>query len=150
MGSGKNKKPKIKTEPSNSKQPKMASGPSSFYKLKPVWRISDLEMEGPYGWHKIDIQTFEHIRAKLSDFESMTWNQILMDGKKQHHSISPEQITKAAKERLIAIDQDDAAILVSLRLTGTNRVWGILEEGVLRLLWWDPNHEIFPSKKKHT
>ena len=26
----------------------------------------------------------------------------------------------------------------------------ILEEPVLKILWWDPYHEIWPSPKKHT
>jgi len=35
--------------------------------------------------------------------------------------------------------------LVSLRLSGKERVWGILQENALLLLWWDPGHEICPS-----
>lgn len=147
---GKNKKPKIKTEPSNSKQPRVASAPSSFLDRKAAWRISHLETEAPYGWHEIDIQTFEYIKTKLAGFESMTWSQILIDGKKQHHSVDVDQIIKKAKLRLEATKQDDIDSLVSLSLSGKCRVWGIFEEGVLRLLWWDPNHEICPSNKKHT
>jgi hypothetical protein len=150
LGKGKEKKPKLNREPSGNKNPRIPYEPSSYNNRRAAWRISHLEMCDPYGWHKIDLRTFDHIRAKLSGFESMTWNQILVDGKKHHHSIDVDKIIKPAQERLSAIEQDDIDKLVSLSLTGRNRVWGILEEGVLRLLWWDPNHEICPSPKKHT
>ncbi|MEL6899611.1 MAG: hypothetical protein AAFP07_01565 [Cyanobacteria bacterium J06606_4] len=112
--------------------------------------MSHLEMVDPYGWHETDAVTLKRIREKLGDFESMTWNQILVDGKKRHHSIRIDQIAKPALKRLREIEQDDIDRLVSLSLSGKQRVWGILEEGVLRLLWWDPNHKICPSHKKHT
>lgn len=146
----KSKGVKVKVEPSIRKQPKVASGPSSFNDRKAAWRISHLEMEAPYGWQEVDLKTFAFIRSKLAAFESMTWNQIIVEGKKHHHSIPVDEIVKSARERLEAINQDDTDVLVSLRLSAKSRVWGILEEGVLRLLWWDPNHEICPSKKKNT
>ena len=40
--------------------------------------------------------------------------------------------------------------LVLRRISGPGRVWGIREEHVLDLLWWDPRHEVCPSPKKHT
>lgn len=146
----KEKKAKVKTLPSIEKQPRVASAPTSFHSRKAAWRISHLEMEAPYGWHEIDFKTFLHIREKLAGFESMTWSQILIDGKKYHHSTSVDKLIKPARDRLEEINQDDVDELVSLRLSGKQRVWGVLEQGVLRLLWWDPNHEICPSKKKNT
>ena len=40
--------------------------------------------------------------------------------------------------------------LVSLRLSGKQRIYGIQDRGVLLLLWWDPDHKIYPVKKKGT
>ncbi len=40
--------------------------------------------------------------------------------------------------------------LVSLRLGAKKRIWGVLEGSVLYVLWWDPHHEVYPSKKRHT
>ncbi|MEL6853921.1 MAG: hypothetical protein AAFO83_02295 [Cyanobacteria bacterium J06607_13] len=141
---------KTKSLPKTKKEPKTALEPTSFNHKRPAWRVSHLEMVDPYGWHETDAVTLKRIREKLGDFESMTWNQILVDGKKRHHSIRIDQIAKPALKRLREIEQDDIDRLVSLSLSGKQRVWGILEEGVLRLLWWDPNHKICPSHKKHT
>jgi hypothetical protein len=50
-----------------------------------------------------------------------------------------------AQRRLVAIAQDDIDDLFSLHLGGKPRVWGVRDGSVLRLLWWDPEHEICPS-----
>lgn len=88
------------------------------------------------------------VLAKLRDFESMTWLEI--DGPTGSHGVPLHRLSKPAQQRLTELRQDDAAELFSLRITGKRRVWGILDEHVLRILWWDPEHQVCPSLKKHT
>ena len=45
---------------------------------------------------------------------------------------------------------DDVDELYQLRVTGAERVWGIRSGPLLRLLWWDPNHEVYPVMKMGT
>jgi predicted DNA-binding transcriptional regulator AlpA len=40
--------------------------------------------------------------------------------------------------------------LFSLRLSSLERLWGLRSNDVFSVLWWDPNHQICPSPKKHT
>ena len=150
MPTQKHKQPLIRKEFSTSKAPKAARDPYSYWKSKPAWRISMLEMQDPFGWHKIDDSTLDRIRNRLKDFETMTWNEILVVAKHQNHSIPIHLLCKDAKDRLAELDQDDIERIVSLHLTGQERIYGILEEGILRLLWWDPEHRVCPSIKKHT
>lgn len=67
----KSKKPKARIEPSPKKQPKAAYNPTSYNHLRPSWRISKIEMLGPYGWRNIDLETLIYIHGKLSNFESI-------------------------------------------------------------------------------
>lgn len=48
------------------------------------------------------------------------------------------------------VDNDDLDQLFSLRLTVRKRVWGIKEGNIFWILWWDPEHEVCKSHKKHT
>ena len=144
------KKPKVRKEPSPRKQPKTASNPTSYNHLRPSWRISKIEMMGPYGWETIDAETLRYIHGKLSNFESMTWNDILVKNKNNNHSVEIDKLSSQAKNRLTEIQLEDIDELVSLRLSGKERIWGILDQGVLILLWWDPNHQVCPSNLKHT
>jgi hypothetical protein len=91
------------------------------------------------------------IRDKLANFETMTWNEILLDAKKQNHNVSVDKLIKEAQERLLEIFSEQLDELTCLHLTGKGRVWGIMiGRGVMDLLWWDAEHRIYPSHKKHT
>jgi hypothetical protein len=81
----------------------------------------------------------------LRPFESMTWGEI--EGSRSHF-ISRSSIIAAAQKRLREIKQDDVDELFSLRLTGRQRIFGIRDGAILRLLWWDPLHELCPSRPR--
>ena len=106
-----------------------------------------MEFADPFGWHTLDAPRLQYIREKLSFFETMTWEEILVKAKKQNHSVSVAGLCREAQARLNDICRGNIDIdeVVSLRLTGKERVWGILDRGVLSLLWWDPDHAVCPS-----
>ncbi len=105
-----------------------------------------MEMVDPFGWHRLDGPTLLAVRERLSNFETMSWSEILVASKKQNHSIGVQDLAKRAQDRLdeIGLTLDE---VVSLRLSGKERVFGYLDNGVLVLLWWDPDHEVCPSAK---
>lgn len=84
------------------------------------------------------------VTSRLADFEAMTWDQILDTGS---HRIALARLCKAAQERLAAIGQDDLDELVSFRVTGVRRVWCIQDGPIMRVLWWDPEHKVYPVEK---
>ena len=104
----------------------------------------------PFGWHRVAPRKQQEILQKLGEFESMTWEEILVQGKKSHHSIDVTDICSEAQARLRQTRHKCARELVSLRLSGPERIWGCFDGRVLDLLWWDPKHSICPSAKKHT
>jgi hypothetical protein len=151
-----NKKPKHKAFQSALKAPVTAREPevrkvprsippASYHHLRPSWRVASMELVDPFGWHTVDAETLLSIRQKLAHFETMTWSEILVTGKKRNHSIAVEDLCLQAQHRLeeVGLALDD---VVSLRLSGPERVFGYLDNGVLVLLWWDPLHQVCPSK----
>ena len=78
----------------------------------------------------------------------MTWQEIF--GTTQNHSVKISGLPNNIKAKLEEMGQSDIEELVSLRVAGSPRIWGILENATLKILWWDPNHSIYPAKKKHT
>jgi hypothetical protein len=144
------KKPKASLAVAPLKQPRIASDPTSYHERKPSWRISRIELVDPYGWHRLDGAGLQAIRTKLAHFESMTWSDILIKAKKQNHSVPISDLCTTAQKRLKEIHCDYFDELLSLHLAGLERVWGILDQGVMTLLWWAPKHEVCPSLLKHT
>lgn len=144
-----NKKPKNQETVSSLKTAKSELLPDTG-RLYPSWQISLLQMIDPWGWHDLEKTKTEEIKKKLAEFEEKDWNTILVKEKRRNHRIPVNNLCKGAQGRLAEIGQDDVDYVVSLRLSGQERVFGILNMGVLRLLWWDPDHQICPAPKKHT
>lgn len=148
--SKKPKKPKLGASPSSKKDPKFVSNPELYYDQKPSWRISKIELTDCYGWHVLDLKQIGYVKTKLANFETMTWREILVDSRKQNHLVDVNKLSADANRRLVVTQQDDIDQLLSLRLSGKQRVWGVLHQGACHLLWWDPKHQVCPSLPKNT
>ncbi len=140
--------PKVAATPEPRRSPTAA--PPNYNSEHPSWRISKIEMVNPFGWQEIGRAALEDVRAKLSNFESMTWNQILVEARKQNHSIPVWDLCQEAQARLETIGLEDTEEVISLRLSGKERVWGIRQGAALLVLWWDPDHRVCPSVLKYT
>ena len=105
------------------------------------WRFSSRDREGPFGWAIGDHDKFREVIDKLAEFEGRTWSEITEAGS---HIIGCSRLCDAARTRLREIELDDLDELVSLRLTGTNRVWCIQSGNIMRILWWDADHQVYP------
>jgi hypothetical protein len=116
--------------------------------MTPVWSYRIIDWEGKWSWARLFGEERQRVYRKLAEYESMTWSEI--EGPTGCHFVEIDDLCKDAKDRLLEIRQDTAPALFSLRITGRERVWGIREINVFRILWWDPFHEVCPSVKKHT
>jgi hypothetical protein len=114
----------------------------------PVWAFRIVDLDGPWCWSALGGVGLTEVPARFRDYESMTWEQI--DGPTGSHGVEPWKLSRQAQARLTELRQDDASELFSLRIAGRRRVWGILDEHVLRILRWDPEHQVCPSPRKHT
>jgi hypothetical protein len=149
MGKGKKngKKPGFGANPSTDKTPRLGANPSTE-ELKPVWRVGRIDFGGPWCPQKsMPEADLLDVIDRLRGLESMTWDQIGATGS---HFVEVWKLIKEAKERLQELKIDDIDELYSLRFTNLMRLWGIREGRVFSALWWDPEHKICPSPKKHT
>lgn len=124
--------------------------PDSYMKKRPTWNFSRADKE---CW-TICESFIEHILPALISFEGMTWQEIVSaskghgDGSK-NHSVEISHLIKKAQDRLEMLHIHEDA-LMSLRLSGKSRLWGILDSGIFNILWYDAKHEICPSRLKHS
>ena len=141
------KKPIHKENPPLGKYPR--GGEKAEKIAGPVaWHIRTIDQEGPWGWRKIDASTlWEEVFSKISNFETMEWSEIL---NRNNHAVQVAGLCSQAQKRLSDIKQDDTDEMVSLHLTGKKRIWGIKDRNILKIIWWDPEHSVCPSLKKHT
>jgi hypothetical protein len=109
-----------------------------------AWRFSDTDPEGPFAWAGLVDAKLREVIDKLAEFEGKPWNEITATGS---HSIPTNALCKAARNRLVKIQKDDLDELLSLRLSGSNRVWCERRGHILRVLWWDGEHQVYPVEK---
>lgn len=141
------KKPKLGASPLVSKVPR--SEPVTVGQRKPSWVFNTMDTDHPrWGWYLADTECLKKLQRRLSNFESMTWLEI--ERKDDSHSIPVSRIVGEAQRRLIELRQDDISDVYSLRISGRERLWGIRDEERLKILWWDPDHEICPAPLKYT
>jgi hypothetical protein len=129
--------------------------PTSVYQehwldMRPAWRVALLELVDPFGWHVATAEVALQVRQRLAGFESMTWKEILSQAGYRNHFIRCDLLCKDARERLAALRQDDVDSVMSLGVTQRSRVFGIMEHNVLKVLWWDPNHLVYPVDRPNT
>ena len=145
------KSPKFKVEPKAEKNARASFDPESSNRQTPCWQLSQIDFEGPWGWGDMGRDVLlDEIHRKLSNFESMTWGEILAatGGRRSgnnSHFVSIEDLCREARQRLEELRRNDLDELFSLRLTGRGRVWGVRIGRVLQVLWYDRDHQVCPS-----
>ena len=117
---------------------------------RPVWRFGAADHDGTWAFDCLTGDALIDVLKKLGDFESMTVRELFHRGEEpgKHYKVSG--LPAAARVRLTELERDDETEISRLRLTGTQRLYGFLREHVFHVLWWDPDHTVYPSNKKHT
>jgi hypothetical protein len=138
------KRTKVSERVSSGKRARIS--PESPDRQYPLWSFRYFDNDGRWCWSKICEPDAMALLQRLKYYESMTWAEIR---RASHcHFIEPHRISKDAQDRLVALGRYETNSLFSLSLGGKPRVWGILQEHVMFTLWWDPDHEIFPTQPR--
>jgi len=145
------KKPKARFSPYEGRPtPRVGDNPPNYDVQCIQWRTSSVDMDGPYGWQSIcRVELLKEIIDKLHNLATQRYMDCIGPGKSSH-AIPVEKLSKEAQQRLEEIERDDLDQLISIRISGRKRIFAIRDKAVLHLLWWDPEHTVCTSHKKHT
>jgi len=123
---------------------------------KIIWMFDKIDRSGNYAFD-VNRKDFNHkeVLGKMVDYSGMTWREVKQqthdDGKSKHHFLSPDSLSKKAVERLRAKGLEEFSDdIFSFALQNKIRIVGIRNREKFHVLWYDPEHEICQSKKKHT
>jgi hypothetical protein len=124
---------------------------ADYQDAHPSWSFSILDRFAPVGgWVRLTTDDHDELLERFQAWEKSTWHDILMRDARNNHRIDVDRCCAASQQRLKFLGLDDLDQLVSLRVNTRARVIGILDRGVFKLLWWDPEHEVCPSPMPHT
>ena len=129
--------------------------PERYYSESPAWAFANADREAwAFSREHIGDAIWTELLPRLQALETQTWNEILLRNKKQNHSLNPNELNKAAQDRLAA-RYIEAESLISLRITGNHRLYGDMTGSVFQILWYDDDHGdndtcVCRSHLKHT
>jgi len=149
-----NKRPQVAYNIPQEKKPRFASeeDDADF-----CWRTAHADLsESQWGWGCISLShLFQEIAPKLHEFEKSTWGQMI--GCDRVHFFPQNEIAREAQKRLDELVKNDVIPedwygedLTAIRITAKARIWGFKVGKCFFLLWWDPEHTVYPVRKQHT
>lgn len=163
----KNKTPKVSSNPyrgAGGKTPKAAHNvpaekkptvsvdfPEELDERHLEFTFRDADMVGPWSLQNISEIDARTLFSFLKDMESMTMKEAMAGetGKMADYEDMTGCPNPAPAQRLAEL-YDGADNVCRLRVTGRKRLIGLRVEHRFSVLWWDPEHEIWPTQKRHT
>ncbi|MFS8103699.1 hypothetical protein LFM09_41915 [Lentzea alba] len=157
-------RPKVKNRPDAVRNPRAVEAGNIPSSRKPrreftphdpddklVILFSRVDVQGPWCLTKITAEDHLTLLNRIRSIESMTVHQVFSGDGKTGKDYDIESLpTKAAQERLVELELDDRDRISRLQIGGKQRLYGFREASRFYAVWWDPEHEVYPSPKKHT
>lgn len=119
-----------------------------------VFRFDCVDIAADCPWSLANITQADHVLllSKLREFERCTLGEILSPKYEAFYLYTnfSDCPNRSARQRLGERYECDGDSIARFRLGGTERLYGFLVGHEFHILWWDKNHEVWPSRKKHT
>lgn len=123
--------------------------------LKAVFMFDMIDIGGAFAFdvNRLDFEHKEFLE-KLIAYTNMTWGEIRKQthdksNKSKHHFLTDiEKFSKAAQERVkIILSPEDTDRIYSFAFNNKLRIVGLRDHEKFHVLWYDPEHKIYPSSK---
>lgn len=150
--------PRAESSPTTEKLPRSDQDPGSIMHMRMEYRIHDFaDRTGAWSWGQD--RNWCHpsngpdnacaVRSTMIEMSGLYWHEILSHttgGKerhKKHHPQAWDTLCPEAQERWVEIDRFEDE-LFRFRTGGKQRIWGFRTGHVFNMVWWDPEHKIYP------
>lgn len=139
---------KAAEHPTLGKQPKIPAFDSDA-EARVLWSFSHFD---PYDWRNDKSAahvSFTSVASRLKEYSGRSWGEIETD-RSRDHPCDPASLCPDAQRRLTELNFDDVDLLFRFRFDGTQRLWGFRDRAHFIVLWWDPDHGVWPVEKRNT
>lgn len=144
---------RLKSRPAPERQIRAGADPSSAFHMTMTWTCDAPDWVDSWSWgqpRKWDDVTWSAIiEPKLHEFERLKWSEIDRfssdSGHRMHHNMDTESICEEAQYRMIEIDRY-SDVIFRFRLGNKRRLWGHRVVANFEILWFDPEHKIYPTE----
>ncbi len=167
---GEEKRACRRQRPSSQRKPRSGADPDSIMHRKMEYSLDAADKEGRWSWGlerdwcrqfapatrsdpAKDCDCDCDIRSLLREMSRLTWGEIHdqrtgdeKTRRQKHHSQKLDSIVLEARKRWGDLKREEDE-LFRFRGTGRMRLWGFRRTSVFHIVWWDPDHAIYPVKR---
>lgn len=150
------------TQPKRSKQhgPRPSTTPPQPDNTALSWRFSTLDRTFPQegGWSAVGDTDLHRIVERIAALDDRSMTQVLAGSSTSQRYFTVYGQTTVdrgfsadAKRQLADRERDDATEIARIRIGSTKRLYAVkTPRGVFEMLWWDPDHKIYPTEPRNT
>jgi hypothetical protein len=143
------------------KSVRVIAEPDSFMQSRMALKLFEYaDREGEWSWGQkrnwclqaIQDGTDCTIRTTMNQMSNLKWSEILAQNtgekkrRKKHHPQPWDSICPEAQGRWIEINRYEEEIF-RFRVGGKQRIWGVRHGATFFVVWWDSEHQIYPTEK---
>ena len=150
-----------RTSFSPTKSVRQGADPGSIMQMQITFDVhgsADRADEWSWGQHRNWCKSHQkelgncEIMSTMMGLAGSKWSEILAmtaGGHKRNHDQDLDTIIPEARERWKSIGRVEET-LFRFRTSGKGRIWGYRTGAHFNVVWWDPEHLIYPTEKKNT
>lgn len=141
----KNKTPKYLQSPKTTKTPKYTQNPEGYENKLIAWHFHRMDNDGEWA---CNYKILNEISHRLHEYEKMKWNEVTLP--RRNHPMPIKKIERPAQKRLLELKMGDTETLYQIEIKGipkkNPRLWGVRQENIFQVLWWDLDHTVYIPK----
>lgn len=146
------KSARLRERPAPIQEVRLGADPGSIFQMHMKWSCDDPDCGGEWSWgtpRQWRSEDWENvIRPKLNEWAKLLWREIDQfssdSNHKMHHLMLTDDIVTEAQSRMVEIEKFEDQIF-RFRLGNKRRLWGHRVVNEFQIIWYDPNHEIYPT-----
>lgn len=108
------------------------------------WRFKHADREGRWGLHHLTIEVWNQICERLVQLETMTVQELRESSVYTEYDLPNGGLHADVMARLEELSLGDMTKIGRFRISQKPRLYGFMEGNVFHVLWWDPEHQIYP------
>lgn len=111
------------------------------------FRFNRVDLEGPWCLSKITREDHVALIKFMAATEAKTVAEVFDGHVGKDEDVAAGSPNADAMARARQIYPEESERMASLHVSGKHRVWGLRHDPEFAVIWWDPEHEIWPTKR---
>lgn len=121
------------------------AGSSSYGKCL-RFRFDRVDTESQWCLSNIDKPDLLQLIRFMADMETMKVSEVV-PGRAKREDVAEASKNAEAQARARQQFPDDHEAIHRMHVTGAKVLWGLLYGNEFSIIWWDPSHEIWPTRR---